>query len=65
MSRLMRIALIVFVVGVAMNYLGGERFRVVAFVVQVAAAIMLLVNAARSHRRAAEGHERDGLDDRG
>lgn len=55
----MRTALIVFAIGVAVNYVGGERFRVASFVIQVTAAVMLLVNAARSRRRAAEGDEQD------
>ncbi len=50
MSYLLSAGLVVFAVGVALNYFGGEEVRTPALVVQVVGVALLFGNAARSRR---------------
>jgi len=56
--NLLAAGLLVFGVGVAVNYFGGDDFRTIALVVQVAGAAILFANAARSRRESRDDQGR-------
>ena len=49
---LLWVGLLVFGVGVAIRFLGGEGLEMVALVIQLVGAALLFANAGRSRRRA-------------
>ena len=51
-ANLLRVGLVIFGLGVGVNYLGGEAFRAPALVLQLVGVGILLTNAARSRREA-------------
>ncbi len=56
-ANLLGPGLVIFGVGVGLNYLGGEAFRIPALVVQLVGVGFLFANAARSRREAREPDE--------